>query len=224
MQRVRVALLFAVAVILLALPASALATSPFAGTNDPTITGATTATFSGNVDPGGEATPAIFKYDLASSTFCTDEDASAAAANQTPDQSLTADQGGFDGADVAAEVTGLTKGVPYCVVLVASNTSGASDGGFTTFLAGAPSAETDDVNRTGQSTATIFGSVNPAGQTTTYHAEYALASSTWCTSDGQSGSPSNTAPQMLGFMDTDFHSVGVDLTGLTGGSQYCAEL
>src|SRR4051812_23966742 len=167
MSRVRVALLFAFAVILLALPASAFATSPFAGTNQPTITGATAATFSGNVDTGGEATTASFKYDLLSSSFCTDEDATAAAAHQTANQNLTAGQGGFDGADVAAEVTGLTAGQPYCVVLVASNTSGDTDGGFSTFLAGAPSAFTDDVNRTGQTTATLFGGVNPAGQSTT---------------------------------------------------------
>src|SRR4051812_11900229 len=157
MSRVRVALLFAFAVILLALPASAFAVAPFAGTNNPTITGATTATFSGNVDTGGEATTASFKYDLASSSFCTDEDATAAAAHQTSTQNLTAGQGGFDGADVADVVSGLTAGSPYCVVLVASNASGDTDGGFATFVAGAPGAFTEDVNRTGQSTATIFG-------------------------------------------------------------------
>src|SRR4051794_40786700 len=175
MQRLRVALLLAFAVLLLALPASAWAVSPFASTNDPTITGASTATFSGNVDTGGEATTASFKYDLASSSFCVDEDSTAPASHQTSSQNLTAGQGGFDGADVAAEVTGLTAGTPYCVALVASNSSGDTDGGFTTFLAGAPSAFTDDVGRTGQTTATLFGGVNPAGQATTYHAEYAVS-------------------------------------------------
>src|SRR4051794_41873958 len=138
MSRVRVALLFAFAVILLALPASAFAVAPFAGTNNPTITGATTATFSGNVDTGGEATTASFKYDLASSTFCTDEDATAAAAHQTPNQNLTAGQGGFDGADVAAEVTGLTGGAPYGARPVPSKTRGDTHRGVPAVGAGGP--------------------------------------------------------------------------------------
>jgi hypothetical protein len=71
----------------------------------------------------------------------------------------------------------------------------------------------------------VDGSVNPGGQSTTYKVEYDLASSTWCTSFGSSGSPANsTAPQTLGFTDTSSHSVSVSLTGLTGGTSYCADL
>src|SRR5664279_5122458 len=90
--------------------------------------------------------------------------------------------------------------------------------------ADAPTVYTDSAAATGLTTATVDWIVNPAGQTTTYKVEYGLASSTWCTSGGSSGSPAHTTtPQTLGFTDGTFHDVSVDLTGLTAGTGYCTD-
>jgi hypothetical protein len=54
---------------------------------------------------------------------------------------------------------------------------------------------------------------------------YALASSKWCKTGGNEGSPEHaTAPQALGFTDGAFHTASVTMTGLTAGLEYCAEL
>ena len=60
---------------------------------------------------------------------------------------------------------------------------------------------------TGATTAVLDGEVIRRA-TTTYQAQYALASSDWCTSAGTSGSPaSSTSPQALGFTDDTGHEV-----------------
>lgn len=89
-----------------------------------------------------------------------------------------------------------------------------------------PDAQTLDTISTGMTTATVDGIVDPEGESTTYQVQYDLASSVWCTSLGASGSPANTTPAVdLGFTDTGFHFVSVDLTtGLTVGTDYCAQL
>jgi hypothetical protein len=81
------------------------------------------------------------------------------------------------------------------------------------------------VTVTGEATATVQGSVNPGGESTTYQIAYDLQSSDWCMSNGSSGSPANaTTPQTLGFTDENDHDVSVDLNGLTAGADYCADL
>ena len=82
-------------------------------------------------------------------------------------------------------LTGLSGGTRYCARLVASNGSASTYGGQRSFTAGAPSASTYSPTVTVATTASVRGSVNPAGQTTTYKVEYGLASSDWCTSDGE---------------------------------------
>ena len=92
-------------------------------------------------------------------------------------------------------------------------------------FAAVPTVLTSDVVSTGTTTATVHGSVNPGGQSTTYAVQYDLASSDWCQSVGTSGSPANTTvPQALGFTDNTSHDVSVLLTGLSGDTDYCAQL
>jgi hypothetical protein len=91
--------------------------------------------------------------------------------------------------------------------------------------ASAPSAVTFSVLSTGATTATLAGIVNPEGATTTYHAAYSLASATWCTTKGVSGSIEHaTVPQPLGSTKAGYDFVEVEMTGLTAGQKYCVEL
>jgi hypothetical protein len=78
-----------------------------------------------------------------------------------------------------------------------------------------PVVVTQSVTPTAATTATVRGVVNPEGQTTTYKAVYALATSVWCMTNGTSGSPTNS---------TTFHTVSIGVTGLTAGASYCAAI
>jgi hypothetical protein len=93
-------------------------------------------------------------------------------------------------------------------------------------LAGtAPLVSTADAFSTGATTATVEGVINPGNDSTSYSVQWDVAGSTWCMSGGSSGSPANTtnAPLPVG-PDNNFDFVSVDLTGLTGGDDYCAQL
>jgi hypothetical protein len=106
-----------------------------------------------------------------------------------------------------------------------ASTATASTGAPITFTAGAPSASTPSALITGETTATVNGAVDPAGQSTTYQVLYDLASSTWCSSKATSGMPTfSTGVQTLPFTDGTLHNVSVKLTALVGGTSYCARI
>ena len=203
------------------LPSAAFADAPGASFNGVTVTGASTATITGSVNPGGESTTYDVGYGLASSDWCQGDGQSGSPANSTAPQKL-----GFTDTvdhDVSVDVTGLTPGTAYCAAVIASNSTGTVTSFAATLGAGLPVASTDDAFLTGASTATVDGRVNPSGQATTYLAEYDLASSGWC-QDG-SGTPQfSTRSRSLGFTDTDFHGVSLDLTGLIVGDDYCVDV
>jgi hypothetical protein len=202
------------------LPSAAFADVPSATTTDVTVTGASTATVDGSVNPGGEATTYDVGYDLASSDWCQNDGQTGSPGNSTTSQQLgftdTTDHG------VSIDLTGLTPGTEYCAAVIASNNSGTVTS-FPVTFGGPPVASTNDAFPTGATTATVEASVNPSGLATTYVVEYDVASSDWCQTG--SGTPQfSTQPQSLGFTDTNFHDVSVNLIGLTPGTGYCADL
>src|SRR4029077_4307563 len=90
-------------------------------------------------------------------------------------------------------------------------------------LALPPEVGTGVIRATTATTATVLGSVSPSSRTTTYEVVYDVSTSEWCESGATLGSPSKeTAAQSLGFVDEESHEVAVHLTGLTGGTGYCA--
>jgi hypothetical protein len=201
------------------MPAAASADGIFAQTEQPVLTGAGTAAFSGDVDAGDAATTYSFQYDLASSQWCSSDGTAGSPADTTATGTTSA------AGPVTIAVTGLTAGSAYCVEIDATNPSGSSAGSQLTFTAGAPAARTDGVAPTGAATATLSGAVDPAGQSTTYSVQYAPDSSDWCASAGADGAPAaTTTAQALAATGTENVAVTVDLAGLTGGDHYCAEL
>lgn len=225
-RAVLVALTVMGAGVLLGVPSGALATTaiaPTALTEQVTSTGGATATVQGEIDPAGQATTYQVQYDLASSGWCQNDGTSGSPANTTASSDLGATDDSFH--FVAVDLTALTPGVDYCAQLIGTNAGGEGDGGTVTWTQGVPGTQTLDVASTGATTATVDGSVSPAGQTTTYDVAYDLQSSDWCSSGGFSGSPANTtSPVALGFTDTSSHDVSVDVTGLTAGVAYCGEI
>ena len=87
-----------------------------------------------------------------------------------------------------------------------------------------PGVATAGASATGPTTAIVDGSVEPNGEATTVHADYALASEPWCASHGAEGAPSATAPTELGVLHGVVSEVVVKLEDLTPNRGYCAEL
>ena len=82
-----------------------------------------------------------------------------------------------------------------------------------------------DTGHADATAATVTGTVNPMGQSTRYHVDYALADSSWCDdAPAATAGPASTADATLPFADTRDHDVSVNLTGLAAGSDYCARL
>lgn len=222
-RTVLVALVAVGLALLLGLPASALAATPSVSTTDAASTSATAATIEGLVNPAQESTTYAVEYDLGSSTWCTNN-----GSTGTPAQTTAATPLGFADSSshlVSVDLTGLTAGAAYCAQVVATNGDGKSDGGQVTWTQGVPAAVTYGASPTSATAASLSGNVNPAGQDTTIAVEYDLESSTWCQNNGASGSPAGTTTGTdLGFTDDNGHDASVDLTGLTSGADYCAEL
>jgi hypothetical protein len=133
--------------------------------------------------------------------------------------------------EIVIKLEGLTPSSEYCAKLVASNASGTVYGGQRRFTTPAqtqkappPSVATDRASATGPTTAIVEGNADPEGQPTTVHADYALASDLWCTSNGTSGTPVETASQPLGSGNAMFSEIVIKLERLASSSEYCAEL
>ena len=186
-------------------------------------TGAGTVTVGGEVNPVGQTTSYHVAYGSAASTWCKTGGASGSAEHSSSSSTLPFTDDEYH--DVTVAIASLSPGSEYCVELLASNASAIGRGGAVSFRAAAPTAVTEQVQPTGATTAELSGQVDPAGQTTTYHAAYGASGSSWCSSDGSSGSPEHTtSPSTLGFTDTGSHPVSIALGGLTAGDSYCAAL
>jgi hypothetical protein len=207
--------------LLLGVPATASADSPGVLTIDTYSTATTTATIEGILNPENQSTTYEAQYDVESSAWC--QTGTGSPAHTMPGTNPIIIENAFQ--SVSVDLTGLTEGADYCAQLTATNSDGETDGGPVFWTQGAPTVDTNDAAATGDSTATIDGDVNPAGNNTSYAVEYDVASSTWCTSGGTSGTPAGTTTSTpLGISDGAFHDVSVDLDGLSPGTSYCGEL
>lgn len=220
-RSVLVALVAVGLALLLGLPSAALAVAPNAATFDATSTNATAADVDGLVNPSGQSTTIAVQWGLASSTWCKTDTGSAPNTTAGPAFGFTDNSFHF----VTVALTGLTSGTKYCAQLIGTNANGEGDGGQLSWTQGVPLTQTNDAFSSGGTTATVEGSVDPAGQSgTQYYAEYDTASSSWCTGGASDGTTQTTTSTALGFGDTSAHNVSVDVNGLTPGDVYCAEI
>jgi hypothetical protein len=129
---------------------------------------------------------------------------------------------------VTLEIANLHPGSEYCVQLRVENESGKTspaeveeDEAF--FVAGAPTARTQEQVTSTQTTALVKGEVQTAEQETSYWLQYGLASSQWCLTEGAAGSPQKTEPLTLPAGSKGFEQVQAEpTTGLSAGLEYCA--
>jgi hypothetical protein len=162
----------------------ARAAAPTATTGPATAIGATTATVTGTVSPGGLATSWYVQY--GTTTSYGSQTAKANAGSGTADVNIT------------SNLASLKPGATYHYRVVATNTSGTahgSDAVFTTLTP--PGAVTGAATGIGTTTATLNGTVDPNSRDTTFYFEYGTTTGygtkTAAKSAGSGSSPQNEA-------------------------------
>ncbi len=146
------------------LAGSALAAAPSATTGPTTEVGSTTATVTGSVDPGGQATTWDVEYGTSTSY-----------GSKTASKSTGS---GTAAVDVSAALTGLKAGTTYHYRVVATNGAGTSrgtDAVFTTTVP--PDVTTGTASGITASAATLNGTVDPNSRDTTFYFEYGTSTS-----------------------------------------------
>ena len=175
---------------------AAVAVAPVAITGSVTSVGTTTATVTGTVNPGGQATTWYVEYGTSTSYG-------------TKTSNVSAGSGSANTA-VSANLTGLTPGTTYHYRVVATNGSGTargSDGIFTT--SSAPVAVTGSATSITVTSATLNGTVDPNGRTTAWYFEY-----------GTSTSYGSKTPEKSAGSGTSTMSVSAPVSGLARGRLY----
>jgi len=161
----------------------------------------TTVTLNGSVNPNGSSTTVSFEYGVTTSYGTT----VAAATSSLTGSTIT---------DVSASLTALTPNTTYHFRVKATNAAGTVNGEdltFTTFAnVAAPSATTLAITSLTNTTATLNGSVNANGSTTTVSFEYGTTFLYGSTADATPATVSGITPA----------SVSYELTGLVPGQKY----
>ena len=170
---------------------------PVVITNPATLIASFSATLNGSVDPHGLTTTVYFQYGTTTTYGST-----------TASQTRT----GSTYQNVAANISGLAASTTYHFRIVAANSGGTrygSDRTFTTLSAtGPPVATTNPATLIASFSATLNGSVDPHGLTTTVYFQYGTT-----TSYGHS-----TATQSK--TGNTYQNVAANVSGLTASTTY----
>ena len=176
--------------------ASTASTTPTVTTDSATNVASNSATLNGTVNANGGTTTAWFEYGMTSGTY----------SNTTSTQTAS----GWSDTTISTDVSGLSSGTTYYYRAVAQNSEGAAYGSETSFTTLAPpEVVTGNASNITMISATLNGTVNANGMSTTAWFEYGSVS----------GAYSNTTAQksVSGSSDT---SVSVYVSGLSSGKTY----
>jgi hypothetical protein len=171
--------------------------APSVTTNPATLIASFSARLNGSLNPHGLTTTFHFEYGLTTSYGAT-----------TPPQNRS----GNTPQNVSADISGLMASTTYHFRIVASNGDGTSFGGdrtFTTLTAtGPPVVTTNQATNVTSSSATLNGSLNPHGLTTTVYFQYGTTTSYGSTTPMQSQSGNR------------YRNIASNIGGLTTGTTY----
>ena len=175
------------------------ATKPTVTTGSASNVTATSATLTGTVNANGLSTTAWFEYGTVKGTY----------GNKTSTQTVT----GSNDTTVSVTITGLTAETTYYYRIAAQNNSGTSYGEEMSFQysskGSAPTVTTDSATDVTTTTATLNGTVNANGISTTAWFEYGTLSGTY--------GNKTTTKSVSGSTDT---KVSIGISGLTAGTTY----
>jgi hypothetical protein len=170
----------------------------------------------GEVNSSGQTTSYQVGYDTQASMFCS-------GLTNTPGHLTTPVQPlgntNITPTSISVDVTGLQPGVNYCASVIATNPSGEAPIRQVDFTAGVPAVSTTDAFNVQGNVATVQGTVDPAGQSTSYYIGYGPASSDFC--QGNTLTPTYTSAVGTVAGTTDSY-VTLTLTGLSINTPYCA--
>ncbi len=171
--------------------------APVVTTSPATLIASFSARLNGSVDPHGLTTTVYFQYGTTTSYGLT-----------TAPQSKS----GNTYRSVSANISGLTASTTYHFRIVATNSSGTrygSDRTFTTLSAtGAPVVITNEATNIATNLATLNGSIDPHGLTTTVYFQYGTTTSYGHTSASQSKT------------GNVYQNVSANISGLTAITTY----
>ena len=174
-----------------------LVRTPIVTTNAATNVASFSATLNGSVNPNGLTTTVHFQYGTTTSYGST-------TANQTFAGNTTR--------NVAANISGLATHTAYHFRIVATNTAGTrygSDRTFTTLSpTGAPVVRTNPASNVASFSATLNGSLDPHGLTTSVHFQYGTTTNYGLT----------TAPQSQS--GNTYRNITANISGLTSHTTY----
>ncbi len=177
---------------------------------------ATSVTVEGELTTFGRPGTYRVQYDDASSAWCRGQGQTGDPAHES------AAEAAADG-PVSVTVPGLTQGAAYCARIIASNDYGDDDTGEPVeFVVNGLVVYGGRTARTSGTTATVQAEVNPVGQATQYRADYALADTTWCQTNGATGAPTASSANQSLPGDHEEHDATAVLSGLAPDSAYCA--
>jgi len=170
---------------------------PTVTTGSATAVTSSTATLNGVVNPNGASTTYYFQYGTTTSYGSTTSSTSAGS--------------GASGVSASASLTGLSSNTTYHYRLVATNSAGTNYGSDQTFATSGsgPTVTTGAGTAVSTGSATLNGTVNPNGSSTSYYFEYGTSTSySMTTTSTNAGSGTSTI------------SVSVPVTGLTPCTTY----
>ena len=171
--------------------------SPVVITNPPTLIASFSATLNGSVDPHGLTTTVYFQYGRTTSYGST---------------TLSQIKTGNTYQSISANLSGLTASTTYHFRLVATNSAGTRYGVDRTFTTltptGPPVVTTNTASLIASFSATLNGSVDPHGLTTTVYFQYGTTTSYGLT----------TAPQSK--TGNIYQNVTANISGLTASTTY----
>lgn len=170
---------------------------PVVTTNAATLIGGFSATLNGSVDPHGLTTTVYFQYGTTTSYGLT-------TASQT--------KSGDTYQNISANISGLAANTTYHFRAVAANTAGTRYGVDRTFTTlsttGPPVVTTNPPMNVTSSSATLKGTVNPHGLSTTLYFQYGT------TNGYGSRTPNQTRT------GNTYQNVSANISGLTAGTRY----
>jgi len=155
------------------------------------------ATLNGTVNPNGASTTYYFEYGTTTSYGST--------------TTVTEAGSGTSAVSVNAGISGLGLNITYHFRLVATNSVGTTNGSDQTFTTNAlaPSVSTGSATSLTSNSATLNGTINPNGASTTYYFEYGITTAY--------GATTITTSAGSGTSDV---SVNASITGLSEGTIY----
>lgn len=186
---------------------------PTSATGSATNITLSSATLNGTLNPNGASAWYYFEYGKTTSYGSTTTTTSAGS--------------GTTAVSVSANITELDSGITYHYRLVGANSAGTNYGSDETFVTSpsAPSVTTDAATSVTIDGATLNGTVNPNGASTTYYFEYGITTSygstTTVTGAGSGTSAVSVNASISGLeLNTTYHFrlVATNSVGTTNGS------